>query len=127
MNGFLEFIRIKKENNKQSKDGKKFTNCMPSNLIETLEDKIVNICKKIIKLRIFITRLTFSILSNLKLNKKLTISRLKVITLTGTAYRVVISALKACLLFLSSADSGFGFFNSYIVLSDGDFHLFIKS
>ena len=73
----------------------KFIKCIPSNLIEKLDDVIDIICKKIINAKIFKTFEILSTLSNLKLSKKDTINILNVITLSGIAYLTVISALNA--------------------------------
>ena len=80
---------------RQKIDGMKLIKCIPSNLIEKLDDVIDITCKKIINAKIFKTFEMLSTLSNLKLSKKHTINILNVITLSGIAYLTVISALNA--------------------------------
>jgi hypothetical protein len=73
----------------------KFIKCIPSNLIEKLDDVIDMTCKNIINPKIFKIFDMLSTLSNLKLSKKHSTNILNVTTFIGIEYLAVISALNA--------------------------------
>ena len=73
----------------------KFIKCIPSNLIEKLDDVIDITCKNIINPKIFKIFDKLSTLSNLKLSKKQSTNILNVTTFIGIEYLAVISALNA--------------------------------
>ena len=91
----LDFKIIKHEQSKQKIEGKKFIKCIPSNLIDKLDEVIDIIFKNIINPKTFKIFEMASTLSNLKLSKKLTTRKLNATTLIGIAYLKVISALNA--------------------------------
>ena len=95
LTNLLDFKIIKHEQSKQKIDGKKFIKCIPSNLIDKLDEVIDIICKNIINPNIFKIFEMLSTLSNLKLSKKLTTRILNATTFIGIAYLIVISALNA--------------------------------